>query len=120
MDEFGGTSGIVTLEDIMEEVIGEIKDEFDIEESRAVKIDDNNYMFEGKTMINDICKTMKLPPGTFDTIKGESESLAGLVLELYGEIPAENEVIASGDFRFTVIEKNENRIQMVKITTIPK
>jgi len=120
VDEFGGTSGIVTLEDIMEEVIGEIKDEFDIDESRFQKIDDNNYVFEGKTMINDMCRTMKLPPDTFDGVKGESESLAGLVLELYGEIPAENEVIPCGDFRFTVIEKNQNRILLVKVTMMPK
>jgi gliding motility-associated protein GldE len=120
VDEFGGTSGIVTLEDIMEEVIGEIKDEFDEEESRNKKLDDNNFVFEGKTHLIDICRTMKLPPDTFDNVKGESESVAGLVLELYGEIPPENEIIPCGDFQFTVIEKNENRIQLVKITVIPQ
>jgi putative hemolysin len=116
VDEFGGTSGIVTMEDILEEVIGEIRDEYDEEESRDKKLDDNNYVFEGRTMIHDVCKTMQLPMDTFDAVKGESESIGGLVLELAGEFPAVNEVITSGDFDFTVIEADINRIKMVKVT----
>jgi putative hemolysin len=116
VDEFGGTSGIVTMEDIMEEVIGEIKDEFDEEETGNRKVDDNNYIFEGKTMIHDMCKTMRLPMETFDKVRGESESLAGLILELAGEFPDLNTVVSAGDFDFTVLETDNNRIRMVRVT----
>lgn len=119
VDEFGGTSGIVTMEDILEEVIGDIRDEFDEEEAGHRKLDENNYQFEGKTMIHDMCKTMKLPMDTFDAVRGESESLAGLVLELAGEFPAVNEVISVGDFDFTVLQADNNRIQQVKVTVKP-
>ena len=116
VDEFGGTSGIVTMEDIMEEVIGEIRDEFDEEESHDRKLDDSNYLFEGKTMIHDMCKIMRLPMDTFDGVRGESESVGGLVLEQAGEFPKVNDVINIGDFDFTVMESNRNRIILVKVT----
>jgi len=116
VDEFGGTSGIVTMEDILEEVIGEIRDEFDEEESGNRKLDDHNYMFEGKTMIHDICRMMHLPMDTFDKVKGESESVGGLVLELAGEFPTLNTEIVCGDFIFTVVEIDNNRVKSVKVT----
>ncbi|MBL7745221.1 MAG: gliding motility-associated protein GldE [Chitinophagaceae bacterium] len=116
VDEFGGTSGIVTMEDILEEVIGEIRDEFDEEETGNRKLDDNNYIVEGKTMIHDLCKMMQLPMDTFDKVKGESESVGGLVLELAGEFPAINDEITSGDFVFTVLELDKNRVKLVKVT----
>lgn len=115
VDEFGGTSGIVTMEDIIEEVIGEIKDEFDEEEIIGYKVDENNYLFDGKTMIHDMCKRMRLPIDTFDEVRGESESLAGLILELAGEFPSTNTVLNCGDFTFTVIQSDNNRIQQVKV-----
>ncbi|MBC7866761.1 MAG: gliding motility-associated protein GldE, partial [Gloeobacteraceae cyanobacterium ES-bin-316] len=115
VDEFGGTSGIASLEDIMEEIIGEIKDEFDDEESINKKIDDYNYIFEGKFMINDACKAMNLPAETFDAIRGDSDSVAGLVLEIAGEFPQANSSLVSGDFTFVPLEINKNRIDKVKI-----
>ncbi|MBK9464274.1 MAG: gliding motility-associated protein GldE [Chitinophagaceae bacterium] len=119
VDEFGGTSGIVTMEDILEEVIGEIKDEFDEEESNNYKVDDNNYIFEGKIMIHDMCRIMKLPMDTFDKIRGESESLAGLILEVAGEFPTADWVIPCGDFEFGIMQVENNRIQLVKVTIKP-
>lgn len=116
VDEFGGTSGIVTLEDILEEVIGDIRDEFDEEESSFVRLDDGSFVFEGKTKITDVCRAMKLSIDTFDGVKGDSESLAGLVLELAGELPAVNDVVPTGDFQFTVLDTSRNRIEKVKIT----
>ncbi len=115
VDEFGGTSGIVTLEDIMEEIIGDIKDEFDDEENINKKLDDYTYIFEGRFMINDACKAMGLPIHTFDEIRGESDSVAGLVLEIAGKFPQANEVFEEGDFSFIPLAINKNRIDSVKI-----
>lgn len=119
VDEFGGTSGIVTLEDILEEVIGDIRDEFDEEESNNRKVDEATYVFEGRTMIHDACKIMNLPADTFDKVKGESDSLAGLILELEGDIPKENSVVSIGDFEFTIMEVDHSRIRKVKVTIKP-
>jgi CBS domain containing-hemolysin-like protein len=116
VDEFGGTSGIVTLEDIMEEIIGDIRDEFDEDDVAFKKLDDHNFVFDGKTMINDACKIMEISLDTFDDVRGNSDSLAGLVLEIAGEIPAENQVIPSGDFEFTVMEVIKNRLRNIKVT----
>jgi gliding motility-associated protein GldE len=116
VDEFGGTCGIVTMEDILEEVIGDIRDEFDEEETINRQIDSNNYIFEGKTMLHDMCKTMHIPINTFDHLRGDNDSLAGLILELAGEFPAKNTIVSAGDFDFTVLESGKNRIQQVKVT----
>jgi CBS domain containing-hemolysin-like protein len=120
VDEFGGTSGIVTMEDILEEIIGDIKDEFDDEESSTYKVDDENYIFEGRVMIHDMCRIMKLPIDTFDGVKGESESLAGLVLELAGEMPTVDWVIPCGDFEFEIMKADKNRVHLVKVTVKPR
>jgi gliding motility-associated protein GldE len=119
VDEFGGTSGIVTMEDILEEVIGDIRDEFDEEESPNRRVDDHNFIFEGKTMLHDACRLMKLPLDTFDRVKGESDSIGGLVLELAGAFPEVNEEVPCGDFVFTVMQTEKNRIRQVNVRIKP-
>ncbi|MCK7558850.1 gliding motility-associated protein GldE [Chitinophaga sedimenti] len=115
VDEFGGTSGIVTLEDIIEEVIGDIN-EFDEDEFNFNKVDDRTYVFEGKTMLNDVCRIMNIAPDTFEEVKGESDSLGGLLLEISGKFPDENSVISYGAYDFTVLEVNKMRIQKIQVS----
>jgi putative hemolysin len=116
VDEFGGTSGIVTLEDILEEVIGDIRDEFDEEETGSRRLEDGSYIFEGRTMLNDVCKSMNISADTFDKVKGDSDSLAGLILELAGDIPKVNDIVPCGDFEFTILDADSSRIKKVKVT----
>lgn len=115
VDEFGGTSGIITMEDIQEEVIGDIKDEFDVEEIDNKKIDDHTYIFEGSTMLRDVCKVLQLPVNTFDEVRGDNESLGGLINEISGELPKEGDIVTSGDFEFTVLEVERNRVKKARI-----
>jgi len=117
VDEYGGTSGLVTLEDILEEVIGEIRDEFDDDnEITYEKIDDHNYIFDGKTMINDMCRVLHLEKEVFDEIRGDADSVAGLFLEMYGQIPKLNTEIRFNRFLFQVISVTKRRIEKIKIT----
>ena len=119
VDEFGGTSGIVTLEDVMEEIIGDIRDEFDEEDTTFKKIDEFNYIFEGKTLINDVCRAIGESADVFEDVRGESESLAGLILEISGKFPAVNEIVEFDAYEFTVLEIDKMRINKVKLTIHP-
>ncbi len=119
VDEFGGTSGLVTLEDIMEEIIGDIQDEFDDDDIVAKKINETTYLFEGKTSINDACRFASLAVDTFDEVKGESDSIAGLVLELAGKFPMVNERVSHEQFQFTVLSLEGKRIQKIKMYIQP-
>ncbi|MCB0529750.1 MAG: CBS domain-containing protein [Saprospiraceae bacterium] len=116
VDEYGGSSGIVTLEDVLEEVTGEIRDEFDEEsEVRYRKLDDHNYIFEGQTLLSDVCRIVGLDSSTFDEARGNADTLAGLVLELKGDIPKSGAEITWNGFMITVTAANSRRIEQLKL-----
>lgn len=116
VDEFGGTSGLVTMEDIIEEIVGEINDEYDDEERTYVKLSDTVYVFEGKTLLTDFYKIIGVDSDDFEEVTGDADTLAGLVLELKGEFPALHEIIRYKDFIFEVLEMDAHRIVKVKVT----
>jgi putative hemolysin len=116
VDEYGGTSGIVTLEDVIEEIVGEINDEFDDEDIVYSKLDDFNYVFEGKTNLNDVCRIVQIDSSIFEEIKGDSDTLAGLVIEIDGRIPFKGDVVNFQDMIFTIESADTRKVKRVKIT----
>ena len=116
IDEYGGVSGLITLEDVLEEIIGDIKDEFDNEEAFVYKkLDHNTFLFEGKTSLNDFCKLSSSNKSDFKKIKGESESLGGLLLEINNKIPSKGDKINFDNFVFTIMSVNKKRIRRVRV-----
>jgi gliding motility-associated protein GldE len=114
-DEYGGTSGLVTLEDLIEEIIGEINDEFDEVSALYQRVDDKTFIFEGRISMHDFCKTLDLEPQYFDEVKGESESLGGLILELHKTMPVTGDTITHDRFTFTVLTVDEKRIKRIRV-----
>ena len=119
VDEFGGTSGIVTMEDIIEEIVGEINDEYDEEESQYVKIGENVYVFEGKVLLTDFFKIMQTDDDVFEEVEGEADTLAGLLLEIKGEFPELHEILRYKNYEFEVLEMDDRRILKVKVRVMP-
>lgn len=120
VDEYGGTSGLVTLEDIMEEIIGEIEDEFDEQEVDHQRLNEHTFIFEGKVLLGDVCKVLELRPDAFDPVRGDSDTLAGLMLELAGDIPEAQQELRFDRFQFTILGVARNRVEKVKISIIPQ
>lgn len=120
VDEFGGTSGMVTLEDILEEIVGEINDEFDDEDRRFTKLNYNTYVFDGKILISDLVKILRVDDEEFDDASGESDTLAGMLLEIKGDFPSLHEVMEYRNYTFEVLELDGRRISKVKLVVKDK
>jgi gliding motility-associated protein GldE len=120
VNEYGGSVGIVTLEDVLEEIVGDIRDEFDDEPELAYKqIDERNFEFDGKTLINDFCKIINVNSSTFDDIRGDADSLAGLILQITGKFPAKHQIIPYEDYQFKITSIDRRRIEYI-LVTLPK
>jgi gliding motility-associated protein GldE len=119
VDEFGGTSGIVTLEDILEEIVGEINDEYDEDEKLFTRIGKNIFVFEGKTLLSDFCKIMKIDDNYFDEVEGDADTIAGLLLEIKGDFPKPHEKLSFGKFHFEVLKTEERRLAKIKVLVQP-
>ncbi|HNR19880.1 MAG TPA: transporter associated domain-containing protein, partial [Bacteroidia bacterium] len=115
VDEFGGTLGIVTLEDVLEEIVGELRDEFDDEEPSYTKIDDHSYVFEAKILLNDMCRIIDYERSYFDEVEGNIDTLAGLILELNGSIPLKGDTIFFKKLSFCIESADKRRIKRVKV-----
>lgn len=116
VDEFGGTSGLITMEDIIEEIVGDIQDEYDDDEKLYVKLGDNSFIFEGKILLSDFYKVLGVEPEEIEEMSGDSDTLAGLLLEVKGEFPAVHEHIRIGQYDFEVLNIDKRRILKVKLT----
>lgn len=116
VDEYGGTSGIVSLEDIIEEIVGDISDEFDGDNSNVSKIDDKNYVFEGKTNLKDFYRIIDVNEELFETAKGEAETLAGFILEVLGNFPKKEQKIVFENCTFTIEVVDKKRVKQIKVT----
>jgi len=115
VDEFGGTSGIVTLEDILEEIVGEINDEYDEEEKTYTRLNKNTYVFEGKTLLSDFCRILDIADNEFNEIEGDADTLAGLLLEIKGDFPTIHEQLTYKHYTFEILQLEERRISRVKV-----
>ena len=120
VDEFGGTSGLVTMEDIIEEIVGEIHDEYDDEERTYVVLNDHTWIFEAKTQLTDFYKIAKVDEDEFEKVVGDADTLAGMLLEIKGEFPALHEKVTYHHYEFEVLEMDSRRILKVKFTILPK
>lgn len=120
VDEFGGTSGIVTMEDILEEIVGEINDEYDEEERTYTKLNYNTYVFEGKTLLSDFSRILNIDDDEFEDVEGDADTLAGLLLEIKGDFPSIHEKIEYKNYTFEVVKIEERRISRIKVTVHEK
>lgn len=118
VDEFGGTSGLVTLEDIIEEIFGEITDEFDEEELVFSKLSETTYIFDGKMPLNDILRLLEVPGNSFDEVRGDADTLAGLILEIHGRLPVRGDVVNHDQFKFSIESVTQRRIKRVKFEVL--